>query len=119
MKFTYTFDQLRDIEENQHLRYMNYQWSVENYGPIDQNRYFTADYGVIEADSEKAACEKLFHMYNSDAMPAGYTGRCMSVSDIVNLWDYENEDAPKTSWFCDSFGFVKLEAPEEEDHERR
>lgn len=119
MKFTYTFDQLRDIDENAHLVYLNYQSTVENFGQIDQSRYFTADYGVIEAGSEKAACEKLFHMYNSDAIPAGYTGRCMSVSDIVNLWDYDNEEAPKTSWFCDSCGFVKLEEQEEKDNERR
>jgi len=119
VKFTYTFDQLRDIEKNQPLMYMNYKWSVENFGPINQSRYFTADYGVIEADSEKAACEKLFNMYNSDAMPIGYTGRTMSVSDIVNLWDYDNEEAPKTAWFCDSFCFVKLEESEEEDNERR
>ena len=119
MKFTYTFDQLRDIEETRPLRYMNYKWSVENYGPIDQNRYFTADYGVIEANSAQAACEKLYTMYNSDAMPIGYTGRSMSVSDIVNLWDNDNEGAAKTSWYCDSIGFVKLEAPEGEGHERR
>ena len=119
MKFTYTFDQLRDTEENREFRFMSYRWTVENFGPIDEDRYFTADDGVIEADSEKAACEKLFSKYNSAAMPAGYTGSCMSVSDIVNLWDYDNEEAPKTSWFCDSIGFVKLEEQEEKDNERR
>lgn len=109
MKFTYTFDQLRDIEENRDLRFMDYTSSVEKFGPIDEDRYFTADFGVIEAGSENAACEKLFRKYNSDAMPVGYTGRRMSVSDIVNLWDYDNEESGKTSWYCDSFGFVKLE----------
>lgn len=116
MRYSYTFDQLRDIDENRHLVFLNYNSAVENFGSIDGNRYFTADYGVIEAESEKAACEKLFQKYNSDAMPIGYTGRCMSVSDIVNLWDYDNEEDAKTSWFCDTFGFVKLEG---ENHEGR
>ena len=119
MRYLYTFDQLRDIEENRPLRYMNYKWSVGNFGQIDQSRYYTADNGVIEAASEKAACEKLYSMYNSATMPSGYTGRCMSVSDIVNLWDYDNEESAKTAWYCDSIGFVKLEDPEEKEHEGR
>ncbi|MBO5273657.1 MAG: hypothetical protein J6I45_03485, partial [Clostridia bacterium] len=52
-------------------------------------------------------CEKLYMRYNVDR-PAGYTGRSMSVSDIVNLWDNSGEEPIKTSWFCERIGFIRI-----------
>ena len=114
MKYTYTFDQLRHVDENAHLMYLHYESAVTNFGPIDQSRYFTADYGTIEADSEESACEKLWRKYNFDKLPDEYDGRGMSVSDIVNLWNEETDPPVKTSWFCDSYCWVKLERLEDQ-----
>ena len=109
MKYTYTFDQLRDVpEENVHRLFLDLEATVRHFGAVDLSRYFTADSGVIEAPDEITACERLFIVYNR-TYPVGYTGRSMSVSDVVNLWD-NSTDPPKTStWFCDSIGFKLLE----------
>ena len=106
MKFTYTFDQLRENKAGIVAMFMNYEWTEKN-GGVDQENYFTADSGTVTADTPQEACEKLFCLYNFDH-PNGYQGRSMSVSDIVNLWDNSVEPPVKTSWFCDSIGFRKL-----------
>ena len=108
MRFTYTFDQLRETDDNIYRRFMDYDYTVDRFGSVDQSRYFTADYRTVEVASEIAACEKLFTMYNTGEV-RGYTGRGMSVSDIVNLWDYNTEPSVKTVWFCDKIGFIRLE----------
>jgi len=108
MKYTYTFDQLRDDAPNMAKKmFMGYDWLKRHYLFVDPDDYFTADSGVIEAETPEAACEKLFSMYNINH-PAGYAGRSMSVSDIVNLWDNSKEPPEKTSWYCDSVGFVRI-----------
>ena len=108
MKYTYTFDQLRDNEAGAAARFMNYEWT-QNHGGVDTDNYFTADSGTIEADTPQEACERLFRFYNARYNLTGYNGRSMSVSDIVNLWDNEQAPPVKTSWFCNRVGFVQLE----------
>ena len=109
MKFTYTFDQLRDVPaENTYRLFENYERTMERFGAVDLDRYYTADYGVIEAETPEAACEALFKKYNVEH-PEDYTGRSMAVSDIVNLWDNSTDPPIKSTWFCDSIGFKRLE----------
>lgn len=107
MKYTYTFDQLRSNPKGFSAQFMNYDWTQKN-GGVDQENYFTADSGTIEANTPLEACEKLYRFYNSRYNLHGYDGRSMSVSDIVNLWDNEQDPPVKTSWFCDSIGFKQL-----------
>ncbi len=110
MRYTYTFDQLRDVPtENVYRLFLDYEETIRQYGAVDQSLYYTADNGVVEAPDPVVACECLFVMYNTAARPANYDGRSMSVSDIVNLWDNSTEPPTKTSWFCDSIGFKRLE----------
>lgn len=106
MKYTYTFDQLRDNMSGTVALFMDYEWT-QKHGGVDQDNYFTADSGTIEADTPQEACERLYCIYNFDH-PSGYTGRSMSVSDIVNLWDNEQDPPEKTAWFCDRVGFVQI-----------
>ena len=108
-KYTYTFDQLRDIDDNIYRCFANYARTIRDYGSVDQNRYFTADFGVISAFDEKEACEILFKRYNTFPYPSGYYGRRMHVSDIITLWNEETDPPEKSAWFCDSVGFVKLD----------
>jgi len=110
MKFTYTIDQLRDTPECTTALFMDYDWARE-HGSIVPENYFTADSGEVEADTLLDACEKLYRIYNI-SRPIGYTGRSMSVSDIVNLWDTEQAQPVKTSWFCNRMGFVPIESNE-------
>jgi len=110
MKYTYTFDQIRDVPaENVYRLFECYERTIELFGGVDLDRYYTADSGVVEAPDEITACEHLFSAYNTDKRPEGYTGRSMSVSDIVNLWDNSTDPPTKSTWFCDSFGFKRLE----------
>ena len=112
MKYTYTFDQLRNNDRGLEMRFMNFEYASQ-HGGVDAENYFTADGGLIDASSPEDACEKLYRAYNSKFTPEGdrprcYKGRSMSVSDIVNLWDNEQEPPVKTSWFCDSLGFRQI-----------
>lgn len=110
MKYTYCFDQLRDVPaENVYRLFADYETQLRDFGGVDLDLYFTADNGVVEAPDEITACERLFCAYNADRRPEGYTGRSMSVSDVVRLWDNSVEPPVKTTWFCDSIGFRRLE----------
>lgn len=109
MKYTYTFDQLRETDDNVLRRFVCYEYTIRDYGAVDLDRYYTVDYGVVDAPDPETACERLFSAYNVDKRPGGYTGRSMSVSDIVRLWDNSTEPPTKTTWFCDSIGFQRLE----------
>ena len=109
MKYTYTFDQLKDTEENARIHFLNYQYTVDHFGPVDLGRYFTADRGTVEAPNEQLACEKLFQKYNIRDDLQGYAGRSMSVSDVVHLRDNSADPPVETVWFCDNIGFVRVE----------
>lgn len=110
MKYTYTFDQLRDWpRENADRMFLNLEATVSHFGAVDLARYFTADHGIVEAPDPITACERLFCAYNADHRPEGYAGRSMSVSDVVTLWDNSVEPPKKSTWFCDSIGFKLLE----------
>lgn len=107
MKYTYAFDQLREDAPNMAQKlFMGYDWLKRHYLFVDPDDYFTADSGTIDAETPQQACEKLFRFYNAKYNLVGYAGRSMSVSDIVNLWDNSKEPPEKTSWYCDSIGFV-------------
>ena len=108
MKYTYTFNQLRDCPgENTERLFLCYEETVRHFGAVDLSRYFTADYGTVEASSQPAACEKLYEIYNVNR-PEGYHGRSMSVSDVVVLWNNETDPPQRGRWYCDSFGFRLL-----------
>ncbi len=110
IRYTYTIDQLRDMpEDNIRRLFLDFEATVRFFNAVDLSRYYTVDSGTIEAPEPEIACERLFRLYNSDERPAGYTGRSMSVSDVVNLWDNSVEPPKKSTWFCDSIGFKRLE----------
>lgn len=88
------------------LQFMDSEYT-ESHGGIRPELYFTAGSGIIEAISPEEACEELYRKYNLER-PAAYRGRSMSVSDIVNLWDNEQEPPVKSSWFCDTCGFKQI-----------
>lgn len=108
MKYTYTFNQLRDCPgENTERLFLDYKTTVRRFGPVDLNRYYTVDHGTIEAHSQPTACEKLYGIYNA-SKPDGYHGRSMSVSDVIILWDNDTDPPQRGCWYCDSIGFRLL-----------
>ena len=108
MKYTYTFNQLRDCPgENTERLFLDYKTTVRRFGPVDLNRYYTVDHGTIEAYSQPTACEKLYGIYNA-SKPDGYHGRSMSVSDVIILWNNDTDPPQRGCWYCDSIGFRLL-----------
>ena len=108
IEFTYTFDQLRSgLPEEDDMTFFDFHFT-KTHGGVKLHNYFTSDHGTVSAPTPEQACEKLYWIYNY-AHPASYSGRSMSVSDIVHLWDNRSDEPVKTSWFCDSFGFVQLD----------
>ena len=64
---------------------------------------------VYETESEPSL-DWLFCLFNGagDKWPEDFTGRSMSVSDVVVM---DDPDEGVRAWYCDSVGFVSL--PEE------
>lgn len=107
-KFVYILKRLKDEDSTAQLRFLNYK-NAQRFGGVKLSNYFSAAGGTIRAANEEAACEKLYWLYNRDERPAGYTGRSMSVSDIVELWDNSEAEPTKTIWYCDSIGFQQID----------
>ena len=49
----------------------------------------------------------VFHIFNVD-YPIGYTGRSMSVSDVLEVVSSDNKDVKPGFYFCDSIGFKEV-----------
>ncbi len=59
---------------------------------------------VYSGDVDCQSLEDVFYIFNMQH-PAGYKGHSLSVSDIVEL-----EEGPDIGfWFCDSFGWKKID----------
>ena len=74
--------------------------------PADKYRLVhDGDVGCHPAAAAHAVLELIFQACNDDARPAGYTGRSLSVSDVVELYDDQGND-----WFfyCDPVGFAAV-----------
>lgn len=60
---------------------------------------------IFEGDVECKTLEDVYQMFNYKH-PAGYKGRSMSKSDVVEIIDETGENS--TFHFCDSFGFKEI-----------
>ena len=60
---------------------------------------------VFSGDIEAGNCEDVFRIFNTK-FPAEYKGRSMSVSDVVEIIDSDNQSK---FFFCDSLGFKEIE----------
>lgn len=88
-----------NIKRDQHrLVFQDHQAFVKRYGErIPAELYDLAFDGELEVTSP----EQVFVMFNVDH-PAGYTGRSLSMSDVVEFVD------DGVFYFCDFIGFKKV-----------
>lgn len=107
-EFTYFLKQLKDEDTTILLRFLSYR-NAQQFGGVKPSNYFAAAGGTIVAANEEEACEKLFVRYNKGKLPCGYRGRSMSVSDIVELFDFSGTEEVKTIWYCDCVGFQQID----------
>jgi|GEM_PF-2541632 len=59
---------------------------------------------VYSYEAEKETFEQIFTRFNVNH-PVGYTGRSMSVSDVIEI---KEADKDSQYYFCDTFGFVRV-----------
>ena len=59
---------------------------------------------IFSGDVDCNNLEAVYRMFNTDH-PAGYTGRSLSVSDVVEITDGDK----KGFYFCDNIGFQKID----------
>lgn len=89
--------QLKDNNDNLFMSHDN----TISHGGIRSEDYRQVYGGQVSADG----LEDVFALCNSDKMPPGYCGRSLSVSDVIEICEGRN----KGFYFCDSFGFQKLD----------
>ena len=93
-----------DMERDKHrIAMMGYEDTLArlNSDGIDSSLYDLVFEGEVEAKNLEAVYAK----FNLDH-PAGYTGRSMSVSDVVQV--VESTTAKEGFYFCDSIGFKEI-----------
>lgn len=84
------------------LLFASYEQTVRITGGKIKAEYYQKVFdGEVNADS----LESVYAMCNI-SHPAGYTGRSMSVSDVVEVRD---DRSGSSFFFCDSVGFVKID----------
>lgn len=86
------------------VAFMNYESLPKFQGSseIDSSLYDK----VFEGEVNCFTLEKLYEIFNLKH-PAGYKGRSMSVSDVVEIID--GNTGKSYFHFCDSFGFQKVD----------
>ena len=85
-----------DLERDpHHLAFQGYQAFVKRYGERIPAELYDL---VFDGELEVTGPEQVFVMFNVEH-PAGYTGRSLSMSDVVEFVD------AGVFYFCDFIGF--------------
>ena len=95
--------QINMKRDTNNVAFMNYESLPKFQGSseIDSSLYDK----VFEGEVNCFTLEKLYEIFNLEH-PAGYKGRSMSVSDVVEIIDGNN--GKSYFHFCDSFGFQQV-----------
>ena len=96
--------QINMKRDTNNVAFMNYESLPKFQGSseIDSSLYDK----VFEGEVNCFTLEKLYEIFNLEH-PAGYKGRSMSVSDVVEIID--GNTGKSYFHFCDSFGFQKVD----------
>lgn len=62
---------------------------------------------VFAGEVDTNYLEGVYTIFNTNH-PAGYTGRSMSVSDVLEVVSSDDKDIKPGFYFCDSFGFKEV-----------
>ena len=96
----YQINQERDTNQ---VMFMNTDYLVHKFNEVKPN---SSSYDLVfEGKVDRNTLEGVYQMFNLDH-PAGYVGRSLSVSDVVEVID--GARVPPGFYFCDSFGFTKV-----------
>ena len=95
--------QLPDGEEYHGIRFEGMEQLKKDGIQLNKDNYELVYEGEIAEFQGNAALEKLYTQFNTDR-PDDFTGRSLSVSDVIVISDNGTE----TAYFCDSFGFTEM-----------
>lgn len=94
MKYT-----IYQLQRENDLTFMNFEYA-QKHGGVKFEAYETVYTGQITGNDPNEILEKLYVMFNLHH-PEDYTGRSLSVSDLVALED-------TGTYFCDSIGWKQI-----------
>lgn len=93
----YKIKQIKDVEN---CDYAFFWWELAK-DKFDIDDYGVVYEGEIQGDNPNVVLEELFEIFNI-RHPEDFHGQSLSVSDVVEL--------DGVNYYCDSSGWVKLEA---------
>ena len=94
--------QIADASESQN-RFMDYDYAME-HGGIDESAYKNVFYGDVEAKD----LEDIYQLFNSKRIPT-HQGHSLSVSDIIQVLESDDERLNGKCLFCDAIGFKTVD----------
>ena len=86
----------RECIHNIPVMFMDLEYIKSKFGTLPAHLYDL----VFDVDVGTEFPEEIFRIFNVD-FPEGYTGRSLSVSDVIELYD----ETESNFLFCDSYGF--------------
>lgn len=94
-----------DLEKDEHAYRFAPLSYVEKRGGVDANIYKQVYYGDIDVDN----LESLYIRLNEDNRPPLYQGTSLSVSDVVKLFETEEQNSDSKCFYVDSVGYKELD----------
>ena len=84
--------------------FMSYAWAMHHGGvnKAEYERVYTGYIDPRENESAQDVLELIYSEHNAPDRPGGHRMRSLSVSDLVEL-------EGSGTWFCDSYGFKKID----------
>lgn len=102
MQREYSIYQLKDIPATRDIRFEPYDCLALTGENCNSENYNLVYSGVMAAEDTLDTLYERFNLHH----PAGFTGRSMSISDVVVISHGTGEVA---AYYVDSIGFKKLE----------
>lgn len=101
---TYTIYQVKNGEQYRDFRFEGLHQMKKQGSPLDLNNYDKVYSGIFE---ESDTLDSLYTKFNIDH-PADYTGRSLSISDIVVIENETESNNFSSAYYVDTFGFKNV-----------
>lgn len=88
------------LPENDPRLFRSFDETVKGEG-FDRDEYKEVWSGLAQDDW---SLEHIFDLFNGDGIPENYTGRSLSVSDLVEI----TKNGKTETYFCEPFGWQKV-----------
>jgi len=90
-------------DDNNENHFMGYDSTMAN-GGIDESTYKNVYYGDVDCND----LEDIYTLFNTERVPT-HQGYSLSVSDVIEVIDSDNEMLNGKCFFCDSIGYKTVD----------